>query len=172
MPTVTQLVASLGGSSLLTPRPGLTPLQAAASAKVLPPLAALQLGERKGLSFLVWKNRAQAMVTACPGAEPESHAGAGEQGFGAFSTTPGVVSWHHGHWGGGRELRDCWVPFKRRTGQLEQAKPHCTNTTSFNLLASERKNSARWCPTRADLPSNPPSTTHPDASVSGDRKGS
>lgn len=76
MPTVTQLVASLGGSSLLTPRPRLTPLQAAASAKVLPPLAALQLGGRKGLSFLVWKNRAQAMVTGCPGADPDGRAGA------------------------------------------------------------------------------------------------
>lgn len=58
-----------------------------------------------------------------------------------------------------------------------QTKLWCINSTSLDL-ASEWKNSARWHPSQAvDLPDLPPtgpapSTTHPDASFSGDLEGS
>lgn len=62
-------------------------------------------------------------------------------------------------------------PRKLRTGQLEQTKLCYTNSISLGL-ASEWKNSARWCPTQAaDFPDKPPSTTQPDASFSGDPTG-
>lgn len=76
LPKGTRLAVGLSQGPLLSPRPGLTPLQAAVSAKVPSILAALQPGWRKGLPCLVWKNRAKAMATGCLGAEPDSHAGA------------------------------------------------------------------------------------------------
>lgn len=53
LPKVTRLEVELSQGTLPSPRPGLTPLQAAVSAKVLSILAALQPGWRKGLPFLV-----------------------------------------------------------------------------------------------------------------------
>ena len=80
-----------------------------------------------------------------------------------------AVSWLRGHC---RGERDCWSPSGLRTGQLEQTKSCCTNSISLDFLASERKNSARWCPAQAaDLHNNPLSTTPPDASFYGDLKG-
>lgn len=70
LPKVTQLVASLGGTSpLTTPRANTTPGCCLCSS---PPLvAALRPGGRKGLCFIVWKNRAKAMATGCPGPESD-----------------------------------------------------------------------------------------------------
>lgn len=70
-----------------------------------------------------------------------------------------------------RGERDCWSPSGLRTGQLEQTKPCCTNSISLDFLASERKNSARWCPAQAaDLHNNPLSTTPPMPASLGTQK--
>lgn len=109
------------------------------------------------------------MATGCPGAELDSHAGA--EVSRVMSLLPHawgsrLASWPL--WG----LRDCQAPLELRSGQLKQTELRCTNSISLDLLAAERKNSARWCPSQADVPNNPPSTTHPDASFSGDLNGS
>lgn len=104
------------------------------------------------------------------GAEPGSHAGADVPRATVLSRPLSgcqLPSWPC------RGERDCWSPSGLRTGQLEQTKSCCTNSIFLDFLASERKNSARWCPARAaDLHNNPLSTTPPDASSSGDLKGS
>lgn len=168
MSKVTQLVVGLGQSSLLTPAPRsrLTPLQAAASAESFPP-GKLCSGreERPFLSCL--KNRTEAMGTGCLGQNPMARLGL---------MCPGLLCLLCHSWGSWLASWPWWgaegprAPLQLRTGQLERTKLCRTNSISLNL-ASERKTVPDGAQA-ADLPDNSPSTTHPDASFSGDLKGS
>ena len=107
-----RLAAALGSSS-----PPLTPLQAAAPAKILSTWGVLQLGGGKSFSFLLGRTEQKLveMVKGRLGVEPTSHSGADAPRVTAFSGTVGL----RGHCRGDRDRRS---PSGLRTRQLKQTK--------------------------------------------------